>query len=112
MLHLGNYGGLAVRAQGLRRYYGGRVTRDGKIQIVRVRDEDITVLAEAGFDTAFEKPISMRVSAKGNRIDFTADGVSLSAEDKGMEAFADGGIGLLVHEGALSSNEIRVGAVS
>ena len=44
MLHLGNYGGLAVRAQGLRRYYGARVTRDGKMQIVRVRDDDTMVL--------------------------------------------------------------------
>jgi hypothetical protein len=50
MMHLGNYGGMAVRAQGLRRYYGGRVTRDGKMQIVRVRDEDTKVLAETAFD--------------------------------------------------------------
>jgi ADP-ribosylglycohydrolase len=111
MLHLGNYGGLAIRAQGLRRYYGARVTRDGKMQIVRVRDDDIHVLAEAAFKTEFEKPISMRVIAKDDKIVFEADGVSISATDNGPEAFSDGGIGLLVHEGALSSNEIRVGAV-
>ena len=49
--------------------------------------------------------------ATGNRIAFEADGVSLSAEDAGSEAFDNGGLGLLVHEGALSSNEIRIGAV-
>ncbi|TCR87934.1 ADP-ribosylglycohydrolase family protein [Rhizobium sp. BK376] len=111
MLHLGNYGGLAIRAQGLRRYYGARVTRDGRMQIVRVRDEDTKVLAETAFNTEFEKPISMRVSAKGDSIVFEADGVSISARDNSPEAFGDGGVGLLVHEGALSSNEIRVGAV-
>jgi len=111
MMHLGNYGGMAVRAQGLRRFYGARVTRDGKMQIVRVRDEDTRVLAETAFATEFEKPIAMKVSAKGNRISFKANGTSLSVEDDSREAFADGGVGLLVHEGALSSNEIRIGAV-
>ncbi|GLS19668.1 hypothetical protein GCM10007874_26850 [Labrys miyagiensis] len=111
MMHLGNYGGLAVRAQGLRRYYGGRVTRDGKMQIVKVRDDDIEILAETAFDTEFEKNIAMKVIAQGNRIIFEADGVSLSAADASPEAFCDGGVGLLVHEGALSSNEIRIGAV-
>jgi ADP-ribosylglycohydrolase len=111
MMHLGNYGGMAVRAQGLRRYYGGRVTRDGKMQIVRVRDEDTKVLAETAFKTEFEKPISMRVAARGDTITFEADGISLSVDDSSPEALNDGGIGLLVHEGALSANEIRIGAV-
>lgn len=111
MLHLGNYGGLAIRVQGLRRYYGARVTRNGKMQIVKVRDEDTTVLAETAFATEFERNVAMKVTANGNRITFEADGVSLSAEDGGADAFRDGGIGLIVHEGALSSNEIRVRAV-
>ncbi|MGV1756708.1 ADP-ribosylglycohydrolase family protein [Rhizobium sp. A22-96] len=111
MIHLGNYGGLAVRTQGLRRYYGARVTRDGKMQIVRVRDEDTKVLAETAFKTEFEKHIAMKVKAEGTRITFEADGVSLTAEDTSPDAFRDGGVGLLVHEGALSSNEIRIGAV-
>lgn len=110
MIHLGNYGGLAVRAQGLRRYYGARVTRDGKMQIVRVRDEETKVLAETEFKTEFEKHIAMKVTAQGARITFEADGISLTAEDASAHAFRDGGVGLLVHEGALSSNEIRIGA--
>jgi ADP-ribosylglycohydrolase len=109
-MHLGNYGGMALRVQGLRRYYGARVTRDGRMQIVRVRDETTTVLAETTFATELEKPIRMRASVKGGRITFEADGVSLSADDGGSEAFGSGGFGLLVHEGALSSNEIRIGA--
>ena len=110
MMHLGNYGGLAVRAQGLRRYYGARVTRDGRMQIVKVRDDDTRVLAETAFKTEFEKNIAMKVTARGSRITFEADGVSLTAEDSANDAYQDGGVGLLVHEGALSSNEIRIGA--
>ena len=81
------------------------------MQIVRVRDESTKVLAETAFNTEFEKSMSMKVAAKGDRITFEPDGISLSAKDNSQEAFHDGGIGLLVHEGALSSNEIRVGAV-
>ena len=96
MLHLGNYGGMAVRAQGLQRYYGARVTRDGKMQIVRVRDEDTRVLAEADFSTKFETAIAMRVSADGDTIRFEADGIVLTARDASPEALRDGGIGLVV----------------
>lgn len=110
MIHLGNYGGLTIRTQGLRRYYGGRVTRDGKMQIVKVRDDITEVLAETAFATEFEKNIAMKVSAQGSRIRFEADGVSLTAEDSATDAYHDGGVGLLIHEGALSSNEIRIGA--
>lgn len=111
MIHLGNYGGLAIRAQGLRRYYGARVTRDGKMQIVKVRDEETKVLAETAFKTEFDKHIAMKISAQGARITFEADGVSVTAEDTAADAFRDGGVGLLIHEGALSSNEIRIGGV-
>ncbi|RKD69107.1 ADP-ribosylglycohydrolase family protein [Rhizobium sp. WW_1] len=111
MIHLGNYGGLAIRAQGLRRYYGARVTRDGKMQIVKVRDEDTKVLAETAFKMEFDKHIAMKVSAQGPRITFEADGVSVTAEDTSADALHDGGVGLLIHEGALSSNEIRIGGV-
>ena len=38
-IHLGDYGGVAVRVQGLRRYYGVRLTRAGQFEIVRVRDD-------------------------------------------------------------------------
>jgi len=110
MIHLGNYGGMTIRTQGLRRYYGARVTRDGKMQIVKVRDEKTEVLAETAFSTEFEKNIAMTVTAQGSRISFVADGVSLTADDNANDAYHDGGVGLLVHEGALSSNEIRIGA--
>ena len=108
MMHLGNYGGMAFRVQGLRRYYCGRVTRDGKMQIIRAKDQQIDVLAEKPFSTKFETNIAMRVKADGVRLTFEVDGASISVED---DTFADGGVGLLVHEGALSSNEIRVRSV-
>jgi hypothetical protein len=112
VIHLGNYGGVAVRTQGLRRYYAARLTRSGQLQIVRVRDEDTTVLAETVFPTTFEKKITVTVTAKGSRIVAIADGVRLEAEDNSPSAYADGGIGLLVSEGALSADEVRISAAA
>jgi len=110
VIHLGNYGGVAARVQGLRRYYAIRATRDGKLQIIRQRDEQTTVLAETSYDLMFEKGIPVQLSVAGNHITAVFDAITLNATDSSPEAFADGGIGLLVHEGALSTDELRIGA--
>jgi ADP-ribosylglycohydrolase len=107
-IHLGNYGGVALRVQGLRRYYGVRLTRDGALQIVRVRDDEVKVLSETGLALPFEKLLSFAARAKGNTISATVDGVSLSTEDDDPDALADGGIGLFIHEGALSTDAVSI----
>jgi hypothetical protein len=108
VIHLGNYGGIALRVQGLRRYYGVRITRDGRLQIVRVRDDEVKVLAETGFASRFESRIAITARIDGNRIAVTADGVELSASDDSPEAYASGGIGLVIHEGALSADTVTI----
>jgi len=108
MIHLGNEAGVAVRVQGLRRYYAALLSRDGRLAIVRQRDEERTVLAETRFDWQFETPYDVAVEADGAVIRARIGGTVLTAEDTSAEAFRDGGIGLLVHEGALSSNAVRV----
>jgi ADP-ribosylglycohydrolase len=108
-LLLGDYGGIVVRGQGLRRYYAARLLRSGSLQIVRMRDEVLTVLAETAFQVALDKPVSMTVAVQGTTITAIADGVTLTAQDA---TFADGAMGLLVHEGALCTDAIRIGPVS
>ncbi|MGH6859754.1 MAG: ADP-ribosylglycohydrolase family protein, partial [Phyllobacterium sp.] len=109
-LHLGDYGGVAVRAQGLRRYYAARVTRGGQFQIVRTRDDSTQVLAQTPFDLAFERKLDCTVTAHGNRISASIAGVSLEAVDDSDMALRNGGIGLLVFEGALSTDLVRISA--
>jgi ADP-ribosylglycohydrolase len=108
VIHLGNYGGVALRVQGLRRYYGVRVTRDGKLQIVRIRDEAEKLLAETALPLTFERKLSFKVRAEGRSISAVVDGISLTAEDRSDEAFTDGAIGLIIHEGALSTDAISI----
>jgi hypothetical protein len=107
-LHLGSYGGIVVRAQGLRRYYAARLLRSGLFQIVRVRDETTTVLAETPLAVALETPISLSVEVEGDSIRACANGTTLTARDG---AFHDGAAGLLVCEGALSTLAVRIGPV-
>jgi hypothetical protein len=109
VLHLGTFGGVAARVQGLRRYYAARILRSGQVQIVRVRDEETIVLAEAAFPTELEKRIRVVMSVKGRALSATIDDVSLTAIDESEQALLDGGIGLLVADGALSTDEVLVG---
>ena len=109
VIHLGNYGGIAVRVQGLRRYYGVRLNRSGSLEIVRVRDGETTVLATAPFRFRFETSTPMRVVVAGAEIRAEVGGSVLTARDDSPEAFHDGGIGLVISEGALSTDEIRIG---
>ena len=109
-VHLGNYGGVALRVQGLRRYYGVRVTRSGKLQIIRVRDEETAVLAEKDFALEFQRPLAIIARAKGGRISASVDGVSIEVEDDGDRAFKSGALGLFVHEGSVSTDLIDISA--
>lgn len=108
VIHLGSYGGVSVRVQGLRRRYDVRLTRQGRLEIVRVRDDDVEVLASTPFPLQFETRIGCTVSVAGREIRADVGSVSLAARDDSEQAFADGGIGLLVAEGALSTDEVRV----
>ena len=110
MLHLGNHGSLVFRAQGQRRFYAARLTRDGRLCIIRRRDEEETVLASTACAMPFETAFTLRAEARGTQLRVRLGDVALSAEDAGPEAFDAGAIGLAVHEGALSATRIHVGA--
>ncbi len=108
-IHLGDYGGIAVRVQGLRRYYGVRLTRAGQLEIVRVRDDRTAVLASTPMALHFETPVEMRITVAGSEITADVAGETLRARDETPQALHDGGIGLFIAEGALSADEIVVG---
>ncbi len=108
VVHLGTYGGLALRVQGLRRYYGIRVTRDGRLQIVRVRDDEVKVLAETAFALQLESKLAISASVRGSQISAEVGDVRISATDDTAEALGSGGIGLVIHEGALSADSVTI----
>lgn len=112
MVHLGNYGGVALRVQGLRRYYGVRATRNNTLEIVRVRDDEVKVLASTAFAFDFETKLSFDAKVVGNTISASVNGTHISASDTSADGFASGGIGLVVHEGALSTDAVSIAAAA
>jgi hypothetical protein len=107
MLHLGDHGGLAIRAEGQRRYYAALVTRDGQLQIVCRKDEKQTVLASTPLHVEFETRFTMKLSARGGKLSATVGGTTVEADDA---TFTGGSAGLIIHEGALSATRIHIGA--
>ncbi len=107
-VHLGRYAGLAARVGGLRRFYAARLCRDGQFQILRVRDDERTVLATTGFPWCLDQTVPMSMSLRGSRVTASAGDTVLTTEDRPESGIAAGGIGLLVAEGSVSVDRIRV----
>ena len=109
-VHLGRYAGIGVRVQGLRRYYGAILVRPGLLRLIRVRDDSVVVLAEAPFGWVFDEAYSFDIQVVGGVIAVVVGATRLEVCDESAEALADGGVGLIVNEGACSTDEVRVTA--
>lgn len=103
-VQLASRAGVAVRVQGMRRYYALVLDRDGYLRLVRAREGD-TVLAETAFAWKFDVAYAMRLSVAGNRLVGRVGDVEIEAVDDGLPS---GGIGLVLTEGRLSTPEISV----
>jgi len=107
-VHLGSSAGLAARVQGLRRYYALQLEAGNRACLVKVRDDACTVLAEAPCRWTFEEPITLALEVRGADITGFAGGATLHATDDSGAPFENGGVGLVIAEGAFSTDEIRV----
>jgi hypothetical protein len=109
--------GLAVRTQGMQRYYALLLSRSpagvGVAQIVKQLDGEL-VLAEAAFDWSFGVAYELRLEAEGARLRGSlreaggGPSLTLDALDAG-EPLAGGGIALIVDEGRIATDAVRVG---
>ncbi len=112
-VHLGSSAGLAARVQGLRRYYALELKPGDKAQLIKVRDDDCTVLAEAPCRWTLERPVALALEVRGKTItEIVGGAVTLRAQDDSAAPFEDGAIGLLIVEGALSTDQVDVRPLS
>jgi len=105
--HLAEEAGLAVRVQGLRRYYGLLACRDGYVRLVRELDGR-TVLAEVALPWAFGDALVFQLSAVGGRIFGSVNGRVVEAFD---EALVGGAVAFVVCEGRFDSEGMTVAPV-
>lgn len=109
VIHLGRYAGLACRVQGLNRYYALMFLEGERLALVHVRDGHRRSLAEARFAWKLETAYEVRLEVDGALIRGTLDNhIVLEVEDRAVEAYHSGGIALVVHEGALSTDAVSV----
>jgi ADP-ribosylglycohydrolase len=108
VVHLGQYAGLTARTQGLRRYYGARISKQGLFEIVRTYDDETEVLASATFEYALDDWVPMSMTVLGTTVTASAGKTTLTVDDTSNKALENGGIGLMVADGAASANVFRV----
>ena len=90
-------GGIAVRVQGLRRYYALLLDQE-RTRIVRVLDGE-TVLAETDAGWKVERNYALRLHVAGNRLTAFVNGeLTLEAEDPD-HALSGGAVALIAQTG-------------
>ena len=106
--HLVERAGIAVRVQGLTRFYGlllARGARGNRVQLVRMLHGE-EVLAEAPFEWRLGETCELTLHVDGDRIAGKVDGAAIvEATDDALDC---GGIGLVVEEGRLGVDRIEV----
>ncbi|CAA9548646.1 MAG: CBM66 [uncultured Thermomicrobiales bacterium] len=107
-VYLAPSGGLAVRVGGLRRYYALTLCDDGHVRLVKAMDGE-TTLAEVAFAWEFDRWYELAVEVTGSRIRGWIDGEQVLDASDGDQPLTGGGVGLVVTEGCLGSEAVRVG---
>ena len=100
--------GIAIRAQGLRRHYSLRLDPAGRARLVRCADGEQT-LAEAHCEWIVQRPREFAVSARGDVIRASVDGIPLlEARDSLLEG---GAAGFLIDRGGIVIQSAEVEAL-
>ncbi|RYG24848.1 ADP-ribosylglycohydrolase family protein [bacterium] len=96
--------GLAVRAQGMRRYVAALV-EEGHLRLVRVTDGERVVLAETRIEWRMGEARELRIAAQGSRFFAKCGEIRLQADD---ERLGQGAVAIVVTEGRIDCSDPRV----
>ena len=109
-IHLAKAVGIAVRVQGMRRYYALLLSADGKLRLIKALDGD-TVLAEIDCPWQQGETHHFQLQVRGNQLVALVDGaVRLSASDQ-AQPLTGGGVAFVCEEGRLMSEEMVISAL-
>ncbi len=75
------------------------------MQIVKIRDEHETVLAEKDFPFEFEKEYPIVATVSDNRIQAKVADVIIDASDN---EYREGGVALVIYQGSLSTDAVTI----
>ena len=105
--HMMDACGLAVRVQGMTRYYALVLTRDSKVRLVKMLDRE-RLMAEAPCAVEFGGTYELALEAKGDRLRAFVGGVQVFDARDPERSFDGGGVGLLVEVGRLHAGPVTI----
>jgi hypothetical protein len=94
----------------MRRFYALLLGVDGKVRLVKALDGD-KVLAERDHDWHLGGDYELRLVVQGERISGYVDGEEVVSVVDSDRPLTGGGIALVIEEGRVSTEEVRVGPV-
>ncbi|KAJ8123331.1 hypothetical protein O1611_g9618 [Lasiodiplodia mahajangana] len=106
--NIGEPVGVAVRVQGLNRYYALEFASGGNLVLVKALDKQRIKFAATGFDWKIDTKYTIIVTIEHNKLYAQVGNVTLSTTDW---QYQTGGIGLVVTNGSLSVNSIEIGPI-
>ncbi|KAI1342488.1 ADP-ribosylation/Crystallin J1 [Xylariaceae sp. FL0016] len=104
-VNIGGPVGVAIRVQGLNRWYAIMFTKGHRIAMVKARDEKRIEMASAEFDWKMDEAYDVEISAEGTGLRARVGTIELEATDGD---YRGGGIGLVVSEGSVQVSALEV----
>lgn len=105
--HMAQAAGLAVRVQGMRRYYALLLCDDQKVRLVKALDGD-TVLAEVDFPWRFGGSYDLELAVEGNRLRGKVNGEQLVDVTDSEHPLTGGAVALVCEVGRTATNVVSV----
>ncbi len=105
--HMVKSSGVAVRVQGLRRYYALLLVREGKLQLVKAKHER-QVLSEIDYSWEPGCTYEMTLEVEDGHLRGSVNGESMLEADDVDEAMGGGAIALVCEEGRTATQVVRV----
>lgn len=108
--HLAKSFGLAVRTQGLSRYYALLVSDDGYARLVKLCHSR-TILAETTYRVVLGQPYEFKLAVRGARLQASLNQQVLFEVEDASEPLTSGGIALLCEEGRVATEAVSLRAI-
>ena len=100
-------GGIAVRVQGLKRFYALQLVKDNKVRLMKALDND-TILAEKDFDWELHNTYLLKMQVSGNQVKAWVDGkLIFDISDEGTP-LSGGAVAYVVDQGHIASQAMTV----
>jgi hypothetical protein len=100
--------GIAVRVQGVRRFYALQLMGEGKVTLLKVKDQREKVLGEQPFEWQEWQEYALLLEVTGSRLRGWVDNRMLFDVEDTESSLTEGAIGLVLEEGHMIVNEVEL----